>query len=185
MQQRLFALGRARGVHAAVSDLIFRFVDSAAALRTIRGHPEFFAVGTLFDHFQHMRDHFAGALDQHGVADLQSQAINLVHIVERGTADGDASDLHWLKHGYWRQRPSPSDLDTNVVHDRGLLPRGIFVGDGPARRFRRETQFMLNPRRIDLDHHAVDFIRQIGPLRLPRITISNYFFNAIAKLPIV
>src|SRR6266436_7817363 len=44
---------------------------------------------------------------------------------------------------------------------------------------------MLNPSGIDLDHYAVDFIWQVGPLRLPGVAICNYSFNAVAKLPIV
>ena len=68
------------------------------------------AVFALLHHLQHVRNHFAGALDQHGVANVQSQPLDLVHIVQRGAADGDAADLHRLEKRHRRQRARAPDL---------------------------------------------------------------------------
>src|SRR5712671_6886732 len=97
MQQRFFALGRTGGVDAAVGYFAFSAVDGAAALRTIFGHAEGLAIGAFFGDFEDVGDYFAGALDEDGVADLQAEAIDFVHVVQRGTADSDASYLHWFE----------------------------------------------------------------------------------------
>jgi len=47
--------------------------------------------------------------------------------VQGGTADSDASDLHWLEHGDWRERAGAADLHANVVDHGGFLAGGIFV----------------------------------------------------------
>ncbi len=81
---------------------------------------------------------------QHGVADLQAQAVDFVHVVEGGTADSDASDLHRLEHGHRCERAGAANLHADIVYYRGFLARGIFVGDRPARSFRRKPQFVLD-----------------------------------------
>ena len=139
----------------------------------------------LFHHLQDVRDHFASPLDQDGVADLQSQAFDLVHIVECGTADSDASDLHRFEHGDRRQRAGPADLHANVVDHGGFLPRRILVRDGPTRRFGGVAQFTLNSDGIHLDHHADDLVRQSGALGLPGVAIGGHGVDAVAQLPIV
>src|SRR6267154_6768955 len=135
MQQGFFALGRAGGVDAAVGYFAFGAMDGAAAFGTIFWHAEGLAIGAFFGDFEYVRDYFAGALDEDGVADLQAEAIDFVHVVQRGTADSDASDLHWFEHGDWRERAGAAYLHANVVDYRGFLAGGIFVGDGPPRGF--------------------------------------------------
>src|SRR6266576_3008639 len=142
MQQRFFALRGAGGVYAAVGDFAFGAMDGAAALGTIFWHAEGLAVGTFLGDFEDVRDHFAGALDEDGVADLQAEAIDFVHVVQGGTTDSDASDLHRLEHGDRSQRAGAAYLHTNVVHYRGFLAGGIFVSDGPPRGFGAEAQLL-------------------------------------------
>ena len=144
MEQRLFAFCRARGVHATVSNLALDVVNRAVAFGTMLGHAKRLAVLPFLDHFQDVRNHFAGALDQHGVADLQAEPLDLIHIVERGTADSDASDLHRFENGDGRERAGAANLHDDVVDDGGFLPRGIFVSDGPARSAGSKAQFVLN-----------------------------------------
>ena len=47
----------------------------------------------------HLRDHVAGALDDHGVADADVLARDLVGVVQGGVADGGAADEHRLQLG--------------------------------------------------------------------------------------
>src|SRR2546425_13163912 len=73
MQKRLFALRRTRGINAAIRYLVFRLVNLAPALRAILGHAEGPSVLPFFHHFHHVRDHVAGALDEHSVPDLKAE----------------------------------------------------------------------------------------------------------------
>ena len=133
----------------------------AAAFGAFLGHVKRAAILRLLHDLDDVRDDFAGALDQHGVADLQAEALDFVHVVQRGAADGDAADLHRLEHGDRRERAGAADLKEDVVDDGGFLARGIFVGDGPARGLGGEAQFVLQRGVIDLDDDAVDFVGQI------------------------
>ena len=169
MQQRLLAFGRAARIDAAVGDFFGVLVNPAVAFRASLGNDDFAARLPFLDDLDDVRDHFAGALDDHGVADVQAQPLDFIHVVQRGTADRDAADLHRFEHGYRRERARAPDLKNDVVHDRRFLPRRIFVGDGPARGLRREAQFLLQRNFIHFDHDAVDFVRQLLALPFPRI----------------
>ncbi len=185
MENGFFSLRRTSRIHAAVGHFSFNVMNRAATFRALFGHAKRLARLPFFRHFQHMRDHFAGALDQHGVANLQAQPLDFIHVVERGTADSDASDLHRLEHGHGRQRSGAAHLHDDVVYNGGLLPRGIFVRNGPTRRFRRVTQFILNGNGVDLDHHAVDFVGQLLALSVPIVAIGRDGFDSSTKFPIV
>ena len=76
----------------------FGSVNRAATFGAILRHPEWLTIRAFFHHLQHVRDHFSRALDQYRVTYLQPQPLDLIHIVECGTADSDAADLHRLKH---------------------------------------------------------------------------------------
>ncbi len=185
VQHGLFALRRASGVHASVSHFPVHVMNRAVALGTMLRHAKRLAVLSFFHDFQNVRNDFARALDQHGVADLQAQPLDLIHIVECGTADSDASHLHRLKHRDRRQRARAADLHDDVVDDGRLLPRWIFERNRPPRSFGGKPQFVLNGRGIDLDHDAIDLIRQLFALRVPVIAVSGHRLDPIAQLPII
>ena len=144
-----------------------------SAFGALLGHAERLARLPFLDDFEDVRNHFAGALDKHGVADVQAQPLDLVHVVERGAADGDAANLDGLEHGHGRKRSGAAHLDDDVVDHRGFLARGIFVGDGPARGFRREAEFVLHARGIHLDDDAIDFVRKFFALCVPGVAIGR------------
>jgi len=52
-----------------------------------------------FTTFNTVRNYFSCPFDEYRVADMQTQPLDFIHVVERGTADSDASDLHRLQHG--------------------------------------------------------------------------------------
>src|SRR5260370_39084783 len=120
-------------------------MDGAATFWTILRHTKRPAIRAFFGDLQDMGDHLSGALDQHGVADLYAQPLDLVHVVECGAADSDAANLHRLQHCDRGERAGTPDLHANIVDHGGLLPRWIFVGDGPARRLGRRAPFLLYP----------------------------------------
>ena len=179
VQQRFLALGRAARIDAAVGDFFRVLVNPAVAFGASFGHDDFAARLPFLDHLDDVRNHFPGALDDHGVADAQAQPLDFVHVVQRRTADRDAADLHRLEHRHRRERARAPHLKNDVVHDRRFLPRRIFVGDGPARSLRRETQFLLQRDFVDLDHDAVDFVRQFLALAFPGI---DEFFHRLERM---
>src|SRR5207249_216770 len=144
-------------------------VNRAAAFGTILGHAKGLTIRAFFGDFENVRNDFAGALDQDGVADLQTQTVDFVHIVECGTADSDAANLHGFEDRDRCERAGTPDLHANVVDDGGLLTSRIFVGNGPARSFRCESQFVLDAYGIDLDDHAIDFVGEILAFGLPGV----------------
>ena len=52
----------------------------------------------VLDHLRNLGDHVAAALDLHPVADLHAQPLDLVHVVQRGVADGRSADQHRRQH---------------------------------------------------------------------------------------
>ena len=85
------------------------------------------------DHAQDLRDHIAGALDHHRVADPHIQTRDLVFIVQGGIAHHHAADRDRLQPRHRRQLAGTAHLDLDILqHGLGLLGRE-FVGGGPAR----------------------------------------------------
>jgi len=158
VQQR-FPFARGAGdVDAAVGDFAFGVVDAHAADGAFIGHPEFFFFFAVLHYFQDVGDHFAGAFDQDRVSGVDAEALDFVHIMERGFRDGDAADLHRLENGEGREDAGAADADFNLLQDRRFLVSLIFVSDCPAGSFGRETQFVLQADFVDLHDDAVNFV---------------------------
>ena len=87
VEQRFLALGRAARIDAAVGDFFRILVNPAVAFGASFRHDDFAARLPFLDHLHHVRNHFAGALDDHGVADVQPQPRDFIHVVQRRTAD--------------------------------------------------------------------------------------------------
>ena len=102
--------------------------------------------------------HVAGAPHDDGVADAHVLALELVHVVQRHVAHGDAADEHRLEARDGRERAGAPDLEVDAAHGRGLLLRRELVGDGPARRARDEAEVSLPVEPVDLVDHAVDVV---------------------------
>ena len=96
------------------------------------------------------------ALDDDLIADADVQVAHVVFVVQRGGGDGDAADFDGIEHGVGRGRARAPNLDKDVGEPGNGFACGKFVGDGPARVFAGEAEFVLYPQRIDLDHNAVD-----------------------------
>src|SRR5256885_11955499 len=132
MQQRLLALCGTCGIDAAVGHLALSSMNSAAALRTIFGHAKGLTIRAVFGDLENVRDDFAGALDQHSVADLQAQTLDFVHIVECGTADSDAANLHRLEHPHPRECAGSADFPAKSLAPRGPLPPREIISKRPG-----------------------------------------------------
>ncbi len=96
VQNRFFPLRRTRRIHAAVRHLALNVMNRAPAFRALPWHEKGNPASAFAYHLYNLRDNLTGSFDQHGVANLQFQALDLIHVVECGTADSDASHLHRL-----------------------------------------------------------------------------------------
>src|SRR5581483_4936210 len=95
------------------------------------------------------------------------QALYLVHVVQRGAADGGAADGHGLKPGDRSQLPGPPDLRHDVFNLRHARTRCVFIGGGPARRLAGIAEALPQVGAIYLHHHAVNFVRKLIAPGLP------------------
>ncbi len=122
-------------------------------------------LGALRPLLQHdiddLRDHVAGALDRHGVADADvraaadriavvADALDVVLVVQRRVLHHHAADGDRLELGDRRQRAGAADLDLDVAqHGRRALGRE-FVRGRPARAARDKTQPLLQVEAVEL-----------------------------------
>ena len=89
---------------------------------------------------EHLRDHVAGALDRHRVADAHVEPRDLVGIVQRRVLHHHAADRDRLELRDRRERAGAADLDLDVAQHRGRLLGRELVRDRPARVARHETR---------------------------------------------
>ncbi len=114
----------------------------------------------MFDHPQDLGDHVARSLDQHPVADLQSEAIDLVEVVQGCARDRDSADPDRFQVRARGNRTGSANLDIHVLDERfGLLGERL-GGNCPAGRLGGSAQPLLDRGRIDLEDQAVDFVFQ-------------------------
>ncbi len=90
-------------------------------------------------------------------------------------AHRDAADLHRLEHRDRREHARAAHAELDLAARRRFLMRGIFVGDRPARRLRREAQFILQRDFVHLHDDAVDLVGQLFAAAYPS-------FRYIARL---
>ena len=131
-------------------------VHGSAALRAQRQHRP-----------DDLGDHVAGLAHDHRVAGAHVLGAHLVLVVQRGHADRRAADEHRLEHGERRRPTGAPDRHLDVAQQRGALLGRELVGDGPARRPRREPEPLALGEVVDLDHHAVDLVAEVVAVLLP------------------
>ncbi|MNZ92890.1 hypothetical protein D3C78_1119350 [compost metagenome] len=78
---------------------------------------------------------------------------------------GNASHLHWLEPRHRGDRAGTSDLELHIEHFGQLLHGRKLVGNRPARRTGTEAELALRGQAVDLEHHAIDLIRQVVAAR--------------------
>ena len=86
------------------------------------------------DRADDLRDHVAGALDDHRVALADVLAVDVLLVVERGLRDGDTPDLDRLEPGPGVERPRATHADVNLQKLRLGGHRRPLEGSRPARR---------------------------------------------------
>ena len=166
MQQTLLGLRGAIHRHAAIGDLAFVIHHRAAACGAVRGHiPLNGASGAFFQHgANNLGNHVAGFMHHDGVAHAHVLAANLVDVMQRGARDGRAGYGNGVEFGDRREHASAAHLNANFAQ-HGLLFFGReFECNGPTRRAGGKTQVGLLFERVDLHHHAVDIVIEVGAM---------------------
>ena len=122
----------------------------------------FGAARRVGDDAEDLRDHVAGPLQHHGVADADVLAGDLVLVVQRGAGDDDAADIDRLKPCDRGQRAGAADLDVDLFEQRDGLLGGEFPGDGPAWGAADEAHSALQREVVDFVDDAVDVVVEAG-----------------------
>ena len=136
-------------------------------------------------HLHHLRDHISGTANDHGVANHQTQTRHFVHVVQRGIGHGHARHLDRLKARNRSDRTRTPDLELNIQQFGQLFHCREFMGDCPARFTCTKAQFALRGQAIDLEHHAVDFIRQRGTTLTNVTVVVQALGNAFGQFQLV
>ena len=79
-----------------------------------------------------LRDHVAGALHDHRIADPHVLAADLVFVVQGRALHDDAADRYRFEHRGRGQRALPSDRDHDVAHDGLRLLRRRICAPAPS-----------------------------------------------------
>ena len=120
-----------------------------------------------------LRDHVAGAQDDHLVAGADVLAREVLLVVQRRHLDRDAADVDGLERGERVQVAELADVPEDLVelrHRRGgrELPR-----DRPARVAPDDAEAPLQLDVVDLDHDAVDLEVERAAALLPAQALGD------------
>ena len=141
VDERLEATRRARPVRAAVHDLALRLHDLRAAERAVLRHPERPRARRVREHgTDHLRDHVAGALDDHGVSLADVLPPDVVLVVERRARDRHPADLHGLELRPGVQGARATDPDVHLQELRLGSHRRPLERARPARTPMKSSQ---------------------------------------------
>ena len=114
----------------------------AAAHRAMRGHLELVVAARMFlilHHFHHFRNHIAAAFHLDPVADLHSQPLDLIQVVQGGARNGRPANRNRLQRGNRRQLPGASHLHQDVFDLGYASTRCVFIRNRPPRSLSGET----------------------------------------------
>ena len=172
-----------RAVRAAVHRLALGLDDVCPAKRALLRHLERLRAGlVLAGGTDDLRDHVAGALDDHAVALADVLAVDVVLVVERRPRDGDAADLHGLEHRPGVERARAADADRDLVQRRLGGHRRPLERARPARPRVERAEHRLLLERVDLDHDPVDLVVELRAPALPVGTALRHLLDRLEPL---
>ena len=111
---------------------------------------------------QHLRNDIARLAHADHIPDTNILFRDKLLIMQNRTRNARSRKRNRLKDRNRRQHARAPHLNINRKQLRDLLLRREFVGNCPFRVFRRCTQRRALRKRIHLDDHAVNIIRQIA-----------------------
>ncbi len=113
-------------------------------------------------HGDDLRDHVPCPAHDHGIADHDAKALDLVGVVQSGVGDSHAADKHRFKLGHRRHGAGTANLKLDVLKQGHLLLCRELVGGRPARGAGHKAQLLLQSDSIHLVDHAVDLVRELA-----------------------
>lgn len=111
-------------------------------------------------------DDVAGTNDTHAIANAQVLASDLLAVVRRRTRDRHTADVDGTQHGDGRQHAGPAHLHDDVLDDGLFLVRRELEGERPPRMASGRAQAFARGQIVELEHDAVDLVRQRAATRL-------------------
>src|ERR1041385_7429594 len=140
MQNRFLQAGGTVCIDTPRSGFTFLSHDAPAADWTFCRDAEIVPLLSIFvarrqinpDYFRY---YVTTALDHHDVAHFQPKSLNLIFVVERGTADRDSAYCNGFEERNRCECSRSAYLYSDVQNTRGSLFRRILVRDRPPRRF--------------------------------------------------
>ncbi|OPZ83916.1 MAG: hypothetical protein BWY76_02065 [bacterium ADurb.Bin429] len=98
--------------------------------------------------------------------------------MQRGARDHRAGQRHRVHDSHRGEGAGAAHLRNDVAHEGFRLLRGVFVGDGPARAARDETQRRLRVQIVHLHHHSINVVAQRVARRLPGVAEFQHLLRA-------
>ena len=163
---------RTTRVDAEVLGVLFVLDDGLATGRAVVWHAEYlFRARAVFEHgANHLRDHIAGPLHDHGVADANVLAVDVLFVVQRRMPHDHATDLDGLELGKRVERTRASDVDLDAEQFRGARRGRKLERDRPPRIATDGAQRRLQSKIVDLDDRAIDVVVQALAVAQDRMT---------------
>ena len=184
MQNRALQLRWTIRIHATMVRLARRSHHVAAAHRAVLGHCEIPAAARMlfiFDDLHHLRNHISAALHFDPVADLHSETIDLIHVVQRGARNRRAANRNRLQPRHGRQLAGAPDLWDDVLDLRHAPARGVLIGNRPPRSLAGEAQFPLPRGAVHFDNDPVNLVRERFAFLLPALDKFPGFFQIFGQ----
>ena len=124
-------------------------------------------------------DDLARALDDDSVADAYVLAADVVLVVQRRLAYGDAADLYGLEDGERVEAAGAPDVDLDVQQLGSGLLGGELVGDGPTRVASDEAEMPLVVEAVDLNDDAVGLVVLVEAGGQPLPVVAADLFECV------
>ncbi len=185
MQQRFLEPCRAVGVDAAAGRLTFLADDFSSAYRAFFRHAEGLPVGALCGDADNLRDDVATAFDDHRIAALYPQPLNLVLVVQRGPRHRHATHQYRLEMRYRSECSRASHLYFDILDFGDRLSGSILERDGPPGRLGGPAERELLFHAVDLDHHTVNFVGELFSLLFPLAAERQHLVESLAEMTLV
>jgi hypothetical protein len=120
-----------------------------------------------------LRDHIARTADEHAVARLEPDALDVGDVVQRRVAHDDAEDLDRLEVRTRRQAPVRTHLQLDRPQACGLFHRSELVRVLPAHRACRPTEPLAQLEIVELRDHPVHVERDVEALVLQLVVVRQ------------
>jgi len=166
-------------IWAAYCNFTFCPLNQGTTCRTLAGHHKSrFGPSALFRQYpDNFRNYIPGFMNNHMIPDPDVLFPYNILIVNSRTAHSGTCNLHRLQRSGRCQHPGPPNPHMNTTYHCFSLFGRKLIGNSPSGAFAGGSQFNLLLQIIDLNYHAIYFIRQLVPPFSPCLTVLNYFIN--------